>query len=48
MNLILIFYLVYVKSSLVYAFGAGQILTTILLVCGYVLKCYQQKEGKYD
>ena len=36
MNLILIFYLVYVKSSLVYAFGAGQILTnsiTCMWIC---------------
>lgn len=42
-NLIWIFYLIYKKSSLLYAFGLGQILTTILLLCGYYVKNYKHK-----
>lgn len=43
-NLIWIFYLIYKNSSLLYAFGLGQILTTILLLCGYYVKNYEHKE----
>ena len=43
-NLIWIFYLIYKNSSLLYAFGLGQILTTILLLCGYYVKNYKHKE----
>lgn len=45
-NLVLMLFLIYVKSSMVYAFGVGQVLTTVLLIFGYAIKFYKQKGHK--
>lgn len=45
-NLIWIFHLNYKESSLLYVFGIGQILTMILLLCGYIANIKKKSVNK--